>query len=89
MGAGRPCFSFFFIRVRMQDVVSKMTWQDGTEIDLNALFEPVGYKFLGWANSGKLEYPEGQTYRVYHSSRGHLEHWAIPAAKAWYAVDSS
>ncbi len=65
-----------------------LKWQDGVKVDLNIYGAPVGYKYLGWLNSG-IELPETDDWREFYStSRGHHKTLS-PKLKVWYEVDSS
>lgn len=71
------------------EIVRTLKWKDGVEIGLNAFDDPVGYKALGWQNSG-ITIPKTEDWRRFYVSRsGNEEKFVSPKLKVWYGVDSS
>lgn len=72
-----------------ETAVKNLSWQDGLKIGLNSMNEPIGYKYLGTANSG-VKFPETDDWRrFYVSSSGNTEKFLSPKLKGWYDLDSS
>lgn len=69
-------------------VAHMMVWSDGVRVDMDDRGNPIGYKYLGWLNSG-IKVPEAKDWReFYYTNRGHGKSLS-PSLKVWYEVDSS
>jgi len=70
-------------------VVKTLTWDDGVKLELNIVSNPVGYKYLGWANDAGFKLPKSDDWREFYSTtRGHSKTFS-PKLKVWYETDSS
>jgi hypothetical protein len=66
-----------------------LSWKDGVRVDIDITGKPIGYKFLGYANSG-ITIPKADDWRrFYVSSDGNTERLLSPKLKVWYEIDSS
>jgi len=68
-------------------VAETKRWTDGVTLDLDKAGDPVGYKYLGWVNSG-ISIPKTDDWReFYYTNRGHHKTFS-PKLKVWYETDS-
>jgi len=74
--------------VEASSPTSVIRWTDGVSVDVDGAGNPVGYKALGYTNSG-ITIPKSDDWRrFYDNPRGH-EKFLSPKLKQWYEVDSS
>ena len=66
-----------------------LKWEDGVELSLDDVGNPIGYKDIGVANSG-ISIPKAGDWRCFSVSRsGNTEKFFSPSLKIYYEVDSS
>ena len=75
--------------VNESNIHKTLKWEDGVELPFDSVGDPIGYEYLGFANSG-IKIPGASDWRRFFVSRsGNMEKIFSPSLKMYYEVDSS